>query len=221
VEFNAETSSTNDDAKGAALNESGPLVIALTDHQTKGRGRGINHWLDTGAGESLLCTWSFKPPAAPQAITAPRVGLAIYQAARDTWPSLAFSLKAPNDLLLNGKKCGGLLVETVSDGHRHRLLVGFGFNIFNHPRKFEEATHLSQALNRPPEEGEWFQFLDQLKEELEAALADAGQPELSEPVRTRLAGALNANPNSKVKITKVSPRGDLVYDGGVIPWSDI
>lgn len=221
VNFATETGSTNDNAKSAALKESGALVIELTDHQTKGRGRGIHHWLDTGAGESLLCTWSFKPSAAPQAITAPRIGLAVYQAVAGTWPSLPWSLKAPNDLLLGGKKCGGLLVETVSDGQHHRLLIGFGFNILNHPRKFNEATHLSQALGRAPEEGEWFQFLDQFKEEIEAALPEVGNPELSESVRTQLVGALNANPSGGVKITKISPRGDLITASGTIPWSDI
>jgi BirA family biotin operon repressor/biotin-[acetyl-CoA-carboxylase] ligase len=221
INFSAETGSTNDNAKNAALKENGATLIELTDHQTKGRGRGINHWLDTGAGESLLCTWSLKPPGAPQAITAPRIGLAICLAASGTWPSLPWSLKAPNDLLLGGKKCAGLLVETVSDGQRHRLLIGLGFNILNHPRKFNEATHLSEALGRAPEDGEWFRFLDQLKQEIEASLPDICKPELTESARSQLVGALNANPNGGVKISQISPRGDLIHAGGTIPWSDI
>lgn len=221
VIFNAETGSTNDNCKARALSETSTFMLELTDHQTKGRGRGINYWLDTGTGENLLSTWSFKAGAAPQAITAPRIGLAIYQAAASTWPSLPWSLKAPNDLLLGGKKCAGILVETVSDGHKHRLLIGFGFNVLNHPRKFNDATHLSQALGRAPEEGEWFQFLDQFKEEVLAALPDVAQAELSESVRTQLLGALNANPNGGIKISKISPRGDLIHSGGTISWSDI
>ena len=114
VIYNAETGSTNDNCKARALDEAEDLVIELADHQTKGRGRGINTWLDTGAGESLLGTWSLRMQGAPQAITGPRIGLAIYNAAAATWPSLAWSLKAPNDLILSGKKCGGVLVETVS-----------------------------------------------------------------------------------------------------------
>ena len=221
VEFAMETTSTNDDAKDAALSETEDLVIYLTAHQSQGRGRGINHWLDTGAGESLLSTWSLAVQSPPQAITAPRVGLAVLHAVSQTWPSLNWSLKAPNDLILNGKKCGGLLVETVSDGSRHRLLIGLGFNILNHPRKFNEATHLSPALTQPLEEGEWFQFLDELKDALTSALLDIQKPELSEATCKQLMQALNANPAAKFSVTKVTPRGDLVHKGGTISWTEL
>ncbi len=221
VEFSAETASTNDDAKDAALSEADDLVIYLTNHQSKGRGRGINHWLDTGAGESLLSTWSMAVGSPPQAITAPRVGLAVLQAVSQTWPSLNWSLKAPNDLLLNGKKCGGLLVETVSDGGQHRLLIGLGFNILNHPRKFNEATHLSPALTQPLEEGEWFQFLDELKDAFAGALLDIQKPELTEGACKQLMQALNANPAAQISVTKVTPRGDLVHKGGTISWTEL
>ena len=221
VVFAPETESTNDDAKDSALNENENLVIYLTSHQTKGRGRNVNHWLDTGAGESLLSTWSMTVPSPPQAITAPRVGLAVLHAVAKTWPSLNWSLKAPNDLFLNGKKCGGLLVETVSDGAQHRLLIGLGFNILNHPRKFNDATHLSPALTQPLEEGEWFQFLDELNDEFEGALVDIQQPELTETACKQLMQALNANPAAAMAITKVTPRGDLVHKGGTVPWTSV
>lgn len=219
VEFNAEIASTNDEAKKGALAESRARLIFLTGHQTKGRGRGANHWLDTGAGESLLATWSFTADAAPQAITGPRVGLAVFQAASEAWPDLAWSLKAPNDLLLGGKKCGGLLVETVSDGRQHRLLIGFGFNILNHPRKVPEATHLSES--HAVIESEWFQFLDVLNSEFEKALIECQKPELSESACRDLASALNANPNLRAKITKVGPRGDIVSVSGTTSWTEL
>ncbi len=221
VEFEAETSSTNDNAKDKALSESEDLVIYLTAHQNKGRGRGSNHWLDTGAGESLLATWSLAVTSPPQAITAPRVGLAVLTAAAQAWPSLNWSMKAPNDIILNGKKCGGLLVETVSDGSRHRLLIGLGFNVLNHPRKFNEATHLSPALTQPLEEGEWFQFLDELKDAFTTALTDIQKPELSESACKLLMQALNANPAAALAVTKVTPRGDLIHKGGSISWTEL
>jgi len=221
VEYQPETKSTNDNAKADALREANDLVVHLTGHQTQGRGRGVNQWLDTGAGECLLSTWSFRVASSPQAITAPRVGLAVLNAVAQTWPSLAWSLKAPNDLLLNGKKCGGLLVETISGGSNHRLMIGFGFNVFNHPRKFGDATHLAQALNQPLEEGEWFQFLDQLRDELTTAVGEALKPALSEAVCASLMKALNANPNAKMTVTKVTPRGDLIHPGGTVSWTEI
>lgn len=219
TEFNLETESTNDAAKKTALSESLDHRIFLTSHQTKGRGRGANHWLDTGAGESLLATWSLAMDSAPQAITGPRVGLAVFHAASEAWPDLAWSLKAPNDLLLAGKKCAGLLVEAVSDGHEHRLLIGFGFNILNHPRKLADATHLAEIHGVT--ESEWFQFLDVLNSEFEKASVECQKAELSEACCRELASALNANPNLKSKITKVSARGDIVSASGTVAWTDI
>lgn len=216
-----ETGSTNDDAKLAASRETDELVLYVTAHQSKGRGRGVNHWLDTGAGESLLSTWSFTVGSAPQAITAPRIGLAVFNTVNSLWPSLAWSLKAPNDLLLDGKKCGGLLVETISNGANHRLLIGFGFNVLNHPRKFSDATHLSDELDPSINEGAWFQFLDQLREELAQAASECTTSRLSEAACRELAQALNANPSRRFVVQKVTPQGDLIHDGGTLSWTEI
>lgn len=221
LNFLADTGSTNDDAKAGASRETEKLVLFAASHQTRGRGRGANQWLDTGAGESLLTTWSLDVVSAPQAITGPRVGLAVFTAVSSVWPSLPWSLKAPNDLLLDGRKCGGLLVETISHGPRHRLLIGFGFNILNHPRKFTEATHLTSALDQSLTEGDWFQFLDVLRSELEQAATECVQPQLSGPVCKALAQALNANPNRRFLVQKVSPNGDLVHDQGTVSWMEL
>lgn len=221
VIFTEQTGSTNDDAKAAALAEDRDLVVYLTDHQTAGRGRGANHWLDTGAGESLLSTWSFHAATPPQAITAPRIGLALFQAAARTWPSLSWGLKAPNDLYLDGLKAGGLLVESVSSGGKNRLLVGLGLNVVNHPRSFSSATHLTGALGRPPEEGEWFQFLDEWKQQLSIALGECLQPTLTASACTELKNALNANSARPYVVSKVSPAGDIHHAGGVIRWTEI
>lgn len=219
--FDPETASTNDNAKQGVARENAPLALYVTGHQTKGRGRGANHWLDTGAGESLLSTWSLAVESAPQAITGPRVGLAVFNTVNSLWPSLAWSLKAPNDLILDGKKCGGLLVETISNGNTHRLLIGFGFNILNHPRKFADATHLSSALDQPVTEGQWFQFLDQLKDELQQAAGECTKPQLTPAACKELAQALNANPARKFAVQKVTPQGDLIHDGGTVSWMEL
>src|SRR4051812_12482613 len=102
--FTPQTGSTNDDSKRNAMSEQDDLVLYLTGHQVSGRGRGSNQWLDTGSGEGLLSTWSFGVLSPPQAITAPRIGLALFTAASRTWPSMGWGLKAPNDLYLSGHK---------------------------------------------------------------------------------------------------------------------
>lgn len=209
----AETGSTNDDAKTTALTETEDLVLFVTAHQTAGRGRGANTWLDTGGGEALLATWSLAVDQAPQAITGPRLGLAVFRALTSVWPSLNFSLKAPNDILLDGKKILGLLTEVVSDGRRHRLLIGLGLNVLNHPRAFRDATHLTEALVDGLDEADWFQFLDKLVEELKKGAEESKSPELNVSARRQLTAALN--------VQDVSASGDIVHAGGTISWHDL
>lgn len=216
-----ETPSTNDDAKKAALSDNGPLTVYVTGHQTAGRGRGANTWLDTGAGESLLSTWSLAMSKAPQAITGPRLGLATFRAMNAVWPSVNFSLKAPNDILIDGKKVLGLLTEVVSDGRQHRLLIGVGFNVFNHPRAMTEATHLVETLPDGVNEAQWFQFLDKFVEEIKSAAVEVESPELSVSARRQLTAALRANPNSKIDIRDISPQGDIIHASGTISWHDL
>jgi BirA family biotin operon repressor/biotin-[acetyl-CoA-carboxylase] ligase len=220
VKSSVETGSTNEDAKANALRENDDFALYVTAHQTAGRGRGANTWLDTGGGEGLLSTWSYLVSAAPQPIAAPRIGLAVLEAASAVWPSLEWSLKAPNDLFLAGQKMGGLLLESVSSGGRFRLLIGLGLNILNHPRRFD-ADHLSGILNAAPEEGDWFQFLDELHGRLGQALADCQKPLLSDAVCQALVRALNANPKRPFALKEVTPQGDLVHAQGRVRWMDL
>lgn len=219
--FTPETGSTNTDAKTSALQETEDFVLYLTAHQTSGRGRGSNTWLDTGNGECLLSTWSFATPQSPQSITGPRIGLALFQAVHTVWPSLEWSLKAPNDLFLSGRKVGGLLIETVSSGSQYRLMIGLGLNILNHPRRFSEAEHLSKSLDSAPDEGEWFQFLDELRAEFAAAIMDCQQANLSEESCRSLTHALNANSARPFLVQQVTPQGDLIHAQGQVRWSTL
>lgn len=221
VRFANETTSTNDDAKAQALNDPDDLVLYLTNHQTTGRGRGTNVWLDTGNGENLLCTWSFPLSTAPQPITAPRIGLALFQAVHRVWPSLEWSLKAPNDLYLKGHKVGGLLLETVSHGAQYRLLVGLGLNVLNHPRRLADADHMSEALQSNVDTGEWFQFLDELRTEFTGTLLEASQETLTAEACRKLTEALNANSQRPYVVQQVTPQGDLIHSLGRISWKDI
>lgn len=216
-----QTGSTNDNAKAQALQENESVILYMASHQTAGRGRSRNSWLDTGAGESLLSTWSFRCLKAPQAITGPRIGLSLFLACRKVWPSLNWALKAPNDLYLEGTKVAGLLIESVTNGSEYRVLIGLGLNVLNHPRSFANANHLAAALGRRPDEDEWFRFLDELKLQFEQGLQESQSAQLSSSVCEDLKQALNANPNLPFEILEVSPLGDLTHKSGIVRWSEL
>jgi len=219
IEAFDEIGSTNDEAKREAfdLGEEPKLYIAA--HQTKGRGRGKNHWLDTGAGESLLASWSYHLSQPPQFITGPRIGEALYRAAHSVWPTLAWSLKAPNDLYLKDNKVAGLLVETVSQGSSHRLIIGLGMNVLNHPRAIDTATHFTTSSGGV-NDTEWYQFLDVLNGQFISALEEIVLPHLKNEIRENLLKALNAFPLKKEPFLDVTSSGDLITKSGSISWME-
>lgn len=217
----SETASTNDLAKQNSFSEPSPYRLYLAAHQSAGRGRTVNSWQDTGHGENLLCSWSVELHSAPQAITGPRVGLALYLAAQSCWPSLGWGLKAPNDLYLEGAKIAGLLIETLSHGAHHRIVIGLGLNVGNHPRALNPATHLAAHLTQPLEAADWFHFLDQWRMQLKLALLDALSPQLSPEACQGLKNALNANRGNPFTVLSVSPEGSLSHRDGTIRWTDL
>ncbi|HET7420250.1 MAG TPA: biotin--[acetyl-CoA-carboxylase] ligase [Candidatus Dormibacteraeota bacterium] len=102
--------STQDEARELAV---GSIVIA--DHQTAGRGRHERRW-EAPPGTALLV--SFVLP--PRALLSLALGVA---AAEACGPEVR--LKWPNDLLLDGRKLGGILVETTPA----RAIAGLGINL--------------------------------------------------------------------------------------------
>ncbi len=159
--------STNDLAKKNAFSDDdleNEFVLYVTDEQTKGRGRFDRSWTMPKSGSALISSWSFQitKPAKPT-LTA-LAGLSLYHAAQTTWPFLNWSLKAPNDLYLDEKKIAGLLIETVSQGSEHRLIVGLGMNVLSAPTEIATATSLLKNLSpKTPLLGEdWILFLERL-----------------------------------------------------------
>lgn len=91
----------------------GSVVVA--DHQTAGRGRLGRRW-EAPAGSALLASWVMRAhPLAPIA-----AGVATATACGDQ-----IRLKWPNDLLLDGRKLGGILIERIGQ----KCVVGTGINL--------------------------------------------------------------------------------------------
>jgi BirA family biotin operon repressor/biotin-[acetyl-CoA-carboxylase] ligase len=149
-----EIDSTNAEARRRAdAGETGPLWITAR-RQTAGRGRRGRVW-ETDAGNlaaTLLVTTS-RPP-----IDAAKVSflaaVAVAQVA-DWWvPERLVQVKWPNDVMVDGRKLSGILIESgkTPDG-RLWLAIGIGINISSSPTAVERpATHLGAHL-RPDREG--------------------------------------------------------------------
>ena len=102
--------STQDEARALPV---GAIVVA--DEQTAGRGRLDRRW-EAPAGSALLATFV----VAPHPLASLAAGVAAASAC-----GAAVRLKWPNDLLLDARKLGGILVE----GGPGKQLIGIGINL--------------------------------------------------------------------------------------------
>lgn len=119
-------------ARAEAGAASGTVVIA--ERQTAGRGRQGRAWIST-PGDSLTFSllWRFAPGTAPAGLSL-AAGLAVASALAKVGPgdTAPLRLKWPNDLLKDGKKLGGILVELVPGAHGSAGLaavIGIGLNL--------------------------------------------------------------------------------------------
>lgn len=157
----ATTPSTNDLALAAA--QSGARRgVWIAEEQTAGRGRGGHTW-HSPPGAGLYLTALVSPPIPMQSalrlsfLTAIAVQSAIASttgfAIRDQ-----IDIRWPNDLILNGRKCGGILIETAAQPAtlsaaasgppmlRHAI-IGIGINC-NHTTFPPELNAIATSLRR-------------------------------------------------------------------------
>jgi len=124
--------STNDVA--FALGDAGEPngAVVLAEQQTAGRGRVGRAWHSEQAN-GIYMSVLLRPVITPA--EAPLITLVAGLAARDAVAELTGAtpdLRWPNDLLLNGKKCAGILTEMHAEPDRVRfVVVGTGINV-NH-----------------------------------------------------------------------------------------
>ena len=122
--------STNDEALAWAAKGANDLSIVIADEQTQGRGRLNRKWI-TRKGSALAFSVILHPSASHRSHLSRTVGLAALSIAESCRTlGLAPLIKWPNDILLNGKKAAGILIETVWSGNDvDSLVIGMGVNV--------------------------------------------------------------------------------------------
>ena len=144
-----ELDSTNSEARRLA--EAGKLEGALlwisAERQTAGRGRRGRAW---DSGEGNLAATLLLRPGAPSATVGQLsfvAALAAAETASHFASDAAVTVKWPNDVLAEGKKIAGILLEAGTGW----LAIGIGINMAHHPEGTEfPATSLAQLGLAPP-----------------------------------------------------------------------
>ena len=152
VKFFDSIGSTNNEALAWATLDAKDLSMVIADEQTAGRGRLDRKWF-TPKGTALAFSLILRPTAEERPFLTRMVGLAalaVVDALRTR--GLVAQVKWPNDVLLNGHKVAGILVESVWSGEEvDCVVIGIGINVLKEAVPPDEylqfpATSLEQSL---------------------------------------------------------------------------
>ncbi|KQY56499.1 biotin--[acetyl-CoA-carboxylase] ligase [Nocardioides sp. Root140] len=185
VEILPAVGSTNAELGSRARNGAADGTVVVTEHQTAGRGRLDRVW-ETPARSALTFSLLKRPDLPP--VVWPWIplatGLAIHTALSGTVPGLG--LKWPNDVLVDGRKLAGILVERIETPDGPAAVIGIGLNVSTTRDELpvETATSLALESGEAPDRTD---LLNGLLSSLESTLA-ALSTDL-ESVRTSYAAA--------------------------------
>ena len=123
--------STNTAAMEAASAGAPEGSVFLAEQQTAGRGRGGHSWHSVQS-DGIYCSVILRPalPPSEALLLSLAAGLALHAAVQKMDSRIQADLKWPNDLLIDGKKFGGILTEMNAEVTRVRyVVIGIGINV--------------------------------------------------------------------------------------------
>jgi len=206
IEVVAQTGSTNADLLARATQLAGPTLLAA-EHQTAGRGRAGRSWLSAADGSlTFSLAWKFDGPLQRLAGLPLAVGVALAETLAAL--GLQVRLKWPNDLLKDGDKLAGILIETqaAADGATWAV-IGIGLNL-------RMPDELEARIGRTVAAAPWLAQMD--RNALMAALAD-GLADALRSFEHAGFGAFSARWNRlhayQGDTVSIIDRGALLYQG--------
>lgn len=126
-----------------------PGLTILANAQTQGKGQRGNAWQDV-PGESVLMSLVCVPECAleDQFVFNSAVAVAIAETLTSIYEHWDVRIKWPNDIILNDKKAGGILIENILRGNGWSYsIIGLGLNVSQSafPPALPFATSLTAA----------------------------------------------------------------------------
>ncbi|MEM2920866.1 MAG: biotin--[acetyl-CoA-carboxylase] ligase [Candidatus Bathyarchaeia archaeon] len=126
VHYLDTVSSTNDVAKKCALAGEEEGLVIVAENQTHGKGRWGRRWQSPKGG--LWFTILLRPPSLEHlGLISLAAGIASVRTIECFGVSV--NLKWPNDIIFDGRKLGGILIEGGTQGDSYYALVGIGINL--------------------------------------------------------------------------------------------
>ncbi|QRN85110.1 biotin--[acetyl-CoA-carboxylase] ligase [Clostridia bacterium] len=136
--------STNAACRRGIKNGNSREHLIISERQTAGRGTKNHHWDSEKGG--LYCTWYM---GLSKDLTQD-IWVSVFAALgiQDYFSSLGIqtNLKWPNDILLQGRKVGGLLAERFVENGEDHLMLGMGINFLQAKETFAKKDYLATSV---------------------------------------------------------------------------
>ena len=192
--------------------------VIATEFQSDGRGR-LDRTFEAPAQSALLFSFYIKPrnQRSEWGFIPLIAGLSLVRAITTIDTAMNVSLKWPNDLIINEKKCAGIIAQTTNEG----IVIGIGLNVSMTPNELPVSTAtslaiegstitdrnllLSHLLNTFAELFEAWEEGFELLDEYASASSTIGKK-----VRIELPGGENL----EATVARISHTGELVLDDG-------
>lgn len=146
--FESAVRSTNDVARQWVADGAVHGAMVFADEQTHGKGRHGRVWR-TQPGVNLTFSLVLRPELATDSfpLLALVAALAVVTMLERHFPALAISVKWPNDVLIDRRKCAGILLESSigTNDDENYVIMGVGINVnqISFPEELQEkATSL-------------------------------------------------------------------------------
>lgn len=142
--------STMDEAFHLGLEGALEGTVVCAEGQSRGRGRLGRHWFSP-KGQGIYLSFILRPKLTPSEVARLTLlcAVAVCEAIKNL-TNLSAAIKWPNDLLIGGKKMGGILTELNAETDRVKfVVVGIGINVNTKADALPEtATSLRRELKR-------------------------------------------------------------------------
>lgn len=129
IELRLTTTSTNQDAMQKARDGLSHYVV-LAEHQSEGRGRRGKNWISPlGANIAMSVLWTFESGVSALEGLSLAIAVMVVDALRACGYD-GMGVKWPNDILLQGSKLAGILIEISGDAEGpSKVVIGIGLNV--------------------------------------------------------------------------------------------
>jgi len=136
------TSSTNDIAARYGSDASNDGLVIFAEMQTAGRGRGTNQWVSP-KGMSVLCSVVLAETTVDSELLSLTCAVAVAEAVGHQ-----AKIKWPNDIIFNGRKVAGILLESKQQNGRTAFIMGVGVNCHQTGEDFpDELRDVATSLD--------------------------------------------------------------------------